>query len=86
MNKIGIAESNFAAQYLFIYFVAVCNLSVVQIVVLSDVFNDKSQFDWMLTMLLDIQKSHPSEDELVMQYLIIGICKAAAVVGVVSFA
>jgi len=57
---------------------------VIQVVVLSDVFNDKSQFDWMLSMLLDIHKSHPAEDELIMQYLIIGVCKAAAVVGLVS--
>jgi hypothetical protein len=55
----------------------------VQVVVLSDVFTDKSQFDWMLTTLLDIHKSHPGEDELVIQYLIVGVCKAAAVVGVV---
>lgn len=50
---------------------------------LSDVFTDKSQFEWMLTMLLDIYKSHPGEDELVTQYLIVGVCKAAAVVGMV---
>lgn len=58
-------------------------LYFLQVVVLSDVFTDKSQFDWMLTTLLDIYKSHPGEDELVTQYLIVGICKAAAVVGVV---
>ena len=51
---------------------------------LSDVFTDKAQFDWMLSTFLNIYRSHPAEDELTMQYLVIGICKAAAVIGVVS--
>ena len=51
---------------------------------LSDVFTDKSQFDWMLSTFLNIHRSHPVEDELTMQYLVVGICKAAAVIGLVS--
>jgi len=51
---------------------------------LSDVFTDKSQFDWMLSTFLNIYRSHPVEDELTMQYLVVGICKAAAVVGLVT--
>jgi len=50
---------------------------------LSDVFTDKSQFEWMLSMFLNIYRSHPAEDELTMQYLVVGVCKAAAVVGLV---
>jgi len=52
---------------------------------LSDVFTDKAQFEWMLSMFLNIHRSHPAEDELTMQYLVVGICKAAAVVGLVSW-
>ena len=51
---------------------------------LSDVFTEKSHFEWMLDTLLELHKNHPQEDELVMQYLIVGICKAAAITGVVS--
>ena len=51
---------------------------------LSDVFTDKAQFEWMLSVFLNIYRSHPIEDELTMQYLIVGICKAAAIVGLVS--
>ena len=51
---------------------------------LSDVFTDKAQFEWMLSVFLNIHRSHPAEDELSMQYLIVGVCKAAAVVGLVS--
>jgi len=51
---------------------------------LSDVFTDKSQFEWMLSTFLNIYRSHPAEDELTMQYLVVGICKSAAVVGLVG--
>ena len=49
----------------------------------SDIFTEKAQFEWMLDVLLDVQKSHPPEDELVNQYIVVGVCKAAAVVGTV---
>jgi len=51
---------------------------------LSDVFTDKAQFEWMLSMFLNIHQSHPPDDELTMQYIVVGICKSAAVVGLVS--
>jgi len=51
---------------------------------LSDVFTDKTQFEWMLSTFLSVYRSHPTEDELTMQYLVVGVCKAAAVIGVVS--
>lgn len=54
-----------------------------QVVILSDVFTDRAQFEWMLGMLLELQKSHPNEDELVSHYVVLGICKSAAVIGVV---
>lgn len=45
---------------------------------------EREQFELMLDTLLDVHKTHPSEDELVTQYLNVGICKAVAVVGAVS--
>lgn len=55
-----------------------------QVVALSDLFTERQQYEWMLEALLEVQKTHPSEDELVNQYLAVGVCKAAAVVGMVS--
>ncbi|KAL1498155.1 hypothetical protein ABEB36_008999 [Hypothenemus hampei] len=46
---------------------------------ISDLFTDKSQFNWMLDMFLTLSKIHSVEDELIHQYLIVGICKATAV-------
>ena len=50
---------------------------------LSDLFAEREQYDWMLDTLFEVYKSHPGEDEIAMQYLNVGVCKAAAVVGVV---
>ncbi|CAG9862370.1 unnamed protein product [Phyllotreta striolata] len=46
---------------------------------ISDLFTDKSQFSWMLQAFLQLSKTHNSEDEFLHQYLVIGICKAVAV-------
>ena len=51
---------------------------------LSDLFAEREQYDWMLDTLFEVYKAHPGEDEIAMQYLNVGVCKAAAVVGVVS--
>ena len=51
---------------------------------LSDLFTERPQYDWLLKVLLGLLQSHPLEDELISQYLVIGVCKAAAVLGVVS--
>ena len=48
---------------------------------ISDLFIDDSQFRWMLAKFLDIQKSHPIEDEIMCSLLRLGICKAVAVLG-----
>ena len=53
-------------------------------VCLSDLFMEREQFEFMLDTLLDVVRVHPSEDELVNQYLTVGLAKATAVVGVVS--
>ncbi|EEC18041.1 huntingtons disease protein huntingtin, putative [Ixodes scapularis] len=51
------------------------------VVMLSDIFMESSQFDWMLSLFMDMYRHHPSEDEVLAQYLVLGIAKAAAVVG-----
>ncbi|XP_008191527.2 huntingtin [Tribolium castaneum] len=48
-------------------------------VTISDLFTDKSQFSWMLEVFLELSKLHTVEDELLHQYLIVGISKATAV-------
>ncbi|KAF5273906.1 hypothetical protein FQA39_LY01021 [Lamprigera yunnana] len=46
---------------------------------ISDLFTDRFQFSWMLDICLDLVKVHTIEDEIIHHYLIISICKAAAV-------
>lgn len=53
-------------------------------VIISDLFTDKSQFSWMLDVFLELSKIHAVEDELLHQYLIVGICKAVGVLTPVS--
>ena len=55
--------------------------AVKSIVTLSDIFYEEEQFDWMLTMLCEIQRDHPIEDEIMHSNLMIGICKAISVLG-----
>nr|XP_008114138.1 PREDICTED: huntingtin [Anolis carolinensis] len=47
----------------------------------SDLFTERNQFDMMYTTLTELRKIHPSEDEILVQYLVPAICKAAAVLG-----
>lgn len=47
---------------------------------LSDIFHEKSQFEWMFQILLELHQNHHSgEDELMNQYVVLGLCKAVAV-------
>ncbi|KAJ8336106.1 hypothetical protein SKAU_G00394490 [Synaphobranchus kaupii] len=47
----------------------------------SDLFTERSQFELMFHTLTELQKVHPAEDEILNQYLVPAICKAAAVLG-----
>ncbi|KAL1023919.1 hypothetical protein UPYG_G00048960 [Umbra pygmaea] len=47
----------------------------------SDLFTERNQFDMMFNTLSELQKTHPPEDEILNQYLVPAICKAAAVLG-----
>lgn len=46
---------------------------------ISELFVERAQYKWMLDSCLELQKNHPVEDEILHQYLVIAICKAAAV-------
>lgn len=59
---------------------------VKSLVSLSDLFVEREQYEWMLDFLLDIYKAHPPEDEIVMQYINVGLSKAGAVIGLDSSA
>ena len=54
-----------------------------QVLYLSDLFTEQQQFQWMLDRFLEVQRNHPQEDELITQYVVVGVCKAAAIVGMV---
>ena len=45
---------------------------------------DTAQYEWMLSELLDLYQNYPSEDEIMMQYLLPALCKALAVLKMVS--
>ena len=45
---------------------------------------DTAQYEWMLSELLDLYQNYPSEDEIMMQYLLPALCKALAVLKTVS--
>ncbi|XP_033632694.1 huntingtin-like isoform X2 [Asterias rubens] len=55
--------------------------TVKSVLVISDVFTQRGQYEWMFDTLLEVNKNHPVEDELVTQYAVPGICKAAAILG-----
>ncbi|KAJ8272123.1 hypothetical protein COCON_G00109820 [Conger conger] len=47
----------------------------------SDLFTERTQFEMMFHTLSELQKVHPAEDEILSQYLVPAVCKAAAVLG-----
>nr|XP_056711144.1 huntingtin [Euleptes europaea] len=47
----------------------------------SDLFTERNQFEMMYTTLTELRKTHPTEDEILLQYLVPATCKAAAVLG-----
>lgn len=68
-----------SANGLFLYSMLIC----VQLLAVSDLFTERNQFEMMYTTLTELRKVHPSEDEILIQYLIPATCKAAAVLGMV---
>lgn len=49
------------------------------ILAISELFVERTQYKWMLDSCLELLKKHPVEDEILHQYLVIAVCKAAAV-------
>ncbi|KAG8267652.1 hypothetical protein J6590_047237, partial [Homalodisca vitripennis] len=48
-------------------------------VTISDLFSERSHFAWLLDLCLELSNNHPPEDEILHQYLVVAVCKAAAV-------
>lgn len=48
-------------------------------VTLSDLFTERSHFAWLLDLCLELSRTQPPEDEVLHQYLVVAVCKAAAV-------
>ncbi|KAM7156171.1 huntingtin isoform 1-T1 [Molossus nigricans] len=51
------------------------------LLVVSDLFTERNQFEMMYQTLTELRRVHPSEDEILLQYLVPATCKAAAVLG-----
>ncbi|XP_019635502.1 PREDICTED: huntingtin-like [Branchiostoma belcheri] len=51
------------------------------ILLISDLFTELRQYEWMFDSLLELNKIHPVEDEILLQYVVPGVCKAGAVMG-----
>ncbi|XP_060044468.1 huntingtin isoform X2 [Erinaceus europaeus] len=51
------------------------------LLVVSDLFTERGQFDTMYRTLTELRRVHPAEDEILAQYLVPALCKAAAVLG-----
>ncbi|XP_058157313.1 huntingtin isoform X2 [Dasypus novemcinctus] len=51
------------------------------LLVVSDLFTERSQFEMMYLTLTELRRVHPAEDEILVQYLVPAMCKAAAVLG-----
>lgn len=49
------------------------------ILAISELFTERSQYQWMLDTCLDLSRVHPTENEILHQYLVIAVCKATAV-------
>ncbi|XP_004624658.1 huntingtin isoform X2 [Octodon degus] len=51
------------------------------LLIVSDLFTERSQFEMMYATLTELRRAHPPEDEILVQYLVPATCKAAAVLG-----
>lgn len=52
-----------------------------QMVMLSDVYSERAQFIWLRDRLRQLLAVRGSDDELLVQFAILGIIKAHAVIG-----
>lgn len=52
---------------------------VKSLLLVSELFVERSQFQWMLESCMDLWKVHLVEDEVLRRHLIVAVCKASAV-------
>ncbi|XP_076761860.1 huntingtin isoform X2 [Xylocopa sonorina] len=52
---------------------------VKSILAISELFVERAQYQWMLDTCLEISRIHPTENVILHQYLVVCVCKAAAV-------
>ncbi|RXN01815.1 Huntingtin [Acipenser ruthenus] len=60
--------------------ILICEV-VRSLLAVSDLFTERNQYEMMYSTLTELQKVHPAEDEILNQYLVPAICKAASVLG-----
>ncbi|OAD60204.1 Huntingtin [Eufriesea mexicana] len=58
---------------------------VKSILAISELFVERGQYQWMLDMCLEISRIYPTENVILHQYLIVSVCKAAAVLTPLDF-
>ena len=59
----------------------VLTAAVRSIIMVSDIFTQSNQFNWMLSTLSELQKVHPGEDEVMSSLLCLGLSKVVSVLG-----
>nr|XP_033329487.1 huntingtin [Megalopta genalis] len=59
--------------------------TVKSILAISELFIERSQYQWMLDTCLEISRVHPTENVILHQYLIMSVCKASAVLTPLDF-
>lgn len=55
------------------------------ILAISELFVERIQYQWMLDMCLELSRIHPTENVILHQYLVVSVCKAAAVLTPLDF-
>ncbi|XP_068985197.1 huntingtin isoform X2 [Bombus flavifrons] len=58
---------------------------VKSILAISELFVERAQYQWMLDMCLELSRIHPTENVILHQYLVVSVCKAAAVLTPLDF-
>lgn len=58
---------------------------VKSVLAISELFVERSQYQWMLDTCLEMSRIHPTENVILHQYLVVSVCKAAAVLTPLDF-
>nr|NP_001342356.1 huntingtin [Ciona intestinalis] len=54
------------------------------LLLISDLFTEKQQFEWMFVALTTLHNAQPADDDILMQYITPSMCKAGSVLGLNS--